>query len=40
MAPLSERHRQQRGKNRAMLIVLAGLCILFFVITIVRMGKL
>jgi len=40
MADRSERHRQQRGKNRALMLVLVGLCILFFVITIVRMGKL
>ena len=33
----SERHTQQRGKNVAMLVVLGGLCLLFYLITIVKM---
>lgn len=35
---LSERHRQQRAKNWIVLGAIIGLCILFFVITIVRFG--
>ena len=38
MKRLSERHRQQRGKNRALLAVLLGLVALFYVITLIRMG--
>lgn len=34
----SEMHRRQRGKNLALLAVLLGLCVLFYVITIVRGG--
>ena len=34
----SEMHRRQRSKNLTMLAVLAGLVILFYVITLVRMG--
>jgi hypothetical protein len=35
---LSERHRRQRGKNLALLAVLAGMAVLFYLITLVRMG--
>ena len=34
----SETHRRQRGKNFAFLAVLVGLCVLFYLITIVKMG--
>jgi fatty acid desaturase len=34
----SEMHRRQRSKNLAMLAVLAGLVVLFYLITIVQMG--
>ena len=32
-----ERRNRQKGRNRAMLLVLTGLSALFFVITIVKM---
>ncbi|MBX3498811.1 MAG: hypothetical protein KF889_05150 [Alphaproteobacteria bacterium] len=35
---LSERHVQQRGKNRVVLGVIIGICLLFFVITIIKFG--
>jgi hypothetical protein len=35
---VSERHRQQRARNRALLAVLLALVALFYAITIVRMG--
>ncbi|MBM3621780.1 MAG: hypothetical protein FJX20_13935 [Alphaproteobacteria bacterium] len=35
---LTERHVQQRGKNRFVLGVIIGICVLFFVITIVKFG--
>jgi hypothetical protein len=35
---LSERHAQQRTKNWIVLLVIIGLCVLFFAITIVRFG--
>jgi len=35
-----EDRRRRRAKNLAMLAVLAGLVLLFYAITIVRMGKL
>lgn len=35
---LTERHIQQRGKNRVVLGVIIGICLLFFVITIVKFG--
>jgi hypothetical protein len=38
--PPSERHAQRRGKNLAMLAVLGGLCLLFYLITIVKMTGL
>ena len=34
----SEMHRRQRGKNLAVLAVLVAMCVLFYVITIVRGG--
>jgi hypothetical protein len=33
-----ERKRRQRSKNFAIGAVVAGLCLLFYIITIVRMG--
>lgn len=33
----TDRHRQQRVKNRVVLGIIAGLMVLFFVLTIVRM---
>jgi len=35
---LSEQHRRNRGRNLALLAVLVGLVVLFYVITLVRMG--
>jgi hypothetical protein len=35
----SEVHRRQRWKNLAMLAVLVGLVVLFYVVTVVRMGN-
>jgi hypothetical protein len=34
----SDMHRKRRGRNIAMLIALAGLVVLFYVITIVKLG--
>jgi len=36
--PATEFRRRRRGRNRALLAVLLGLSVLFYVITIVRMG--
>lgn len=30
--------RRRKARNRAMLVVLLGLCVLFYVMTITRMG--
>ena len=38
MRRISERHRRQRGKNIALLVVLVALVGLFYAITLVRMG--
>ncbi|MBT5108798.1 MAG: hypothetical protein HOM25_08955 [Rhodospirillaceae bacterium] len=35
---VSEVHRRQRSKNYAMLAILGGLVILFYVVAIVRIG--
>jgi len=35
----AETRRRQRRKNWAMLIVLVALCVLFYLITIIRMGN-
>jgi|JI10StandDraft_1071094.scaffolds.fasta_scaffold653641_2 hypothetical protein len=35
----AETRRRQRRKNWALLIVLVALCVLFYLITIVRMGN-
>lgn len=35
-----EDRRRRRARNLAMLAVLAGLVVLFYAVTIVRMGKL
>ena len=35
---LSERHVQQRTKNWIVLLTIIGICVLFFAITIVRLG--
>jgi len=35
---VSDRRRRQRNKNLAMLAVLAGMAVLFYIITLVRMG--
>ena len=35
---LSERHVQQRGKNRVVLAAIIGICLLFFVFTIIKFG--
>ena len=34
------RRRELRGRNRALLLVLVGLCLLFYFISIVRTGAL
>jgi hypothetical protein len=36
--PLAERKRIIAGRNKALALVLAGLVVLFFVITIAKMG--
>lgn len=36
--PLSEHHKRLRARNLALLAVLAGLAVLFYLITIVRFG--
>jgi hypothetical protein len=38
MAMTNERQRQQRAKNRALLAVLAGLALLFYLMALVKMG--
>ncbi|HJQ58440.1 MAG TPA: hypothetical protein VJ890_16140 [Vineibacter sp.] len=35
---LSERHVRQRAKNWIVLATIIGICVLFFVITIIRFG--
>ena len=35
---LSQRHIQQRAKNWIVLAAVIGVCVLFFVITIIRFG--
>ena len=35
---LDERERRQRARNWALLVVLAGLALLFYVVTIIRVG--
>ncbi len=35
---MDDRQRQQRAKNWTLLVVLVGLVVLFYVITIVRIG--
>jgi hypothetical protein len=35
----AELHRRQRGRNVAILVVLVGLVVLFFAITIVKLSK-
>jgi hypothetical protein len=37
---LSERHRRQRGKNYALLAVLIGFCVVFYLVFIARAGLL
>ncbi len=39
MKRLSERHRRQRGKNIALLVVLLALVGMFYAVTLVRMGS-
>lgn len=36
--PISEEHQKRRGRNLALGLVLAALVVLFFVVTIVKMG--
>lgn len=36
----SERHREQRGKNYAMLAVISGLILIFYLVFIARAGLL
>jgi hypothetical protein len=38
-AQVSDRHRRQRGRNWALLGVLAALVVLFYLLTIVRFGS-
>ncbi len=38
MKQLSDRHRRQRGKNIALLVVLLALVGIFYAVTLVRMG--
>ena len=37
-AMTDDRQRQQRAKNRALLIVLSGLVLLFYLMALVKMG--
>jgi hypothetical protein len=37
--PLDDRQRRQRAKNWALLVVLGALALLFYVITMVRIGS-
>jgi hypothetical protein len=39
-AQAEEIRRRQRGRNLALILVLAGLALLFFAITVVKLGKL
>jgi hypothetical protein len=36
--PISEEHKKRRGRNIALALVLGALVVLFFVITMVRLG--
>lgn len=36
--PLGERHRQRRGRNYALAVVLLAWVVLFFLVTLVRLG--
>ncbi len=36
--PITEEHKKRRGRNIALALVLVGLVVLFFAITIVRLG--
>jgi hypothetical protein len=38
IAMMDERRRQQRAKNRALLAVLLGLVVLFYLMALVKMG--
>jgi hypothetical protein len=38
MTMVDERRRQQRARNRALLVVLVGLVALFYVMALVKMG--
>jgi hypothetical protein len=38
MAMTDERQRRQRAKNRALLVVLTGLVLLFYLMALVKMG--
>ena len=38
MAMTDERQRRQRAKNRALLLVLTGLVLLFYLMALVKMG--
>ena len=38
MANLNDRGKRQRGRNLALLAVLVGMVVLFYVLTIVRFG--
>jgi hypothetical protein len=37
---ISDRHRQQRGKNYAVLVMLVGFCVIFYLVYIARGGLL
>jgi hypothetical protein len=36
--PISDEHRKRRGRNIALALVLGALVVLFFAITLVRLG--
>jgi hypothetical protein len=36
----SERHREQRGKNQAVLLALLAFCVIFYLVFITRAGLL
>jgi hypothetical protein len=37
--PLSDEHKKRRGRNYALAAVLLGLMVLFFLITLAKMGS-
>lgn len=38
--PLGKRHKEQKSKNRALLFILVGIVIFFFILTVVKVKAL